>query len=489
MEVSAGVDAVTVATEPAVSAPAESPGRASPARSVGDGTGRAVGRPEWRDQALSSSTRLVVSLLIGAQIVAVIVFGCITIMRYPLWSAVDEGAHFDNIAYIAEHGSYPVLGKAPATDQELAIGQGIYPAHTTIDARTFGLGGLSYEAFQPPLYYYVASPVFFLAGNYHTKAILLRFFGLVLLLLAIALLARLSRHVLRKRWLLGLAGGLLVFLMPGVLVRMVTIADVNLAVPIAILVVTELWIARERQSSRRLLLCGLLVGLGVLTDLYLADLIPVFVLVAATILWRHRTRRDLVQATAGGALAVLVVLPWLVFNEVKYHALTASALAKNEQLAIVNPTHAHYSLSQAPGLTVQTLFQPLMPQEWGGAIVGHNLLTYGADLFQILLVPAALVLGLALGRRLVTSGYWLLVLPWVCNIALCWYIDVGQQWESGAMVGRYTYPTLTILGLFVVAAVTMLFRRVRPLLITMAVSSVFLVILWVHLVPTISHSA
>ena len=102
--------------------------------------------------------------------------------------------------------------------------------------------------------------MFFLSGNYHTKAILLRFFGLLLLVASIALFARLSRHVLKKRSLLGLSGGLLVFLMPGVVVRMVTISDVNLAVPLAILTVTELWIAWQHRSSRRLVLCGFLVG-------------------------------------------------------------------------------------------------------------------------------------------------------------------------------------------------------------------------------------
>ena len=98
-------------------------------------------------------------VLVAIQIAAVVTFGVLTIQRFPLWSPVDEGAHFDNVIYVAAHGSYPVLGKTLASEQELAIGQGIYPRHTTINPRKFGLGGLSYEAFQPPLYYYVAAPV------------------------------------------------------------------------------------------------------------------------------------------------------------------------------------------------------------------------------------------------------------------------------------------------------------------------------------------
>jgi 4-amino-4-deoxy-L-arabinose transferase-like glycosyltransferase len=434
-----------------------------------------------------SATLLTLTLLV-LQIAAVFVFAIITIFRYPLWSIVDEGAHFDNIAYIAEHGSYPVLGKALASEQELAIGQGVYPRHTTINPRTFGLGGLSYEAFQPPLYYYLATPVFFVSGNYHTKAIALRFFGLFLLACSIALFARLSRHVLKKRWLLGLSGGLLIFLMPGVIVRMVTISDVNLAIPLAILIVTEFWIAWERRSSMRLLICGGLVGCGVLTDLYLAEFVPVFALVAFAVLWRNHRWRDLLNAAAGFVIAVVVVSPWLIFNEVKYHALTASALAKREQIGTVNPHHLVETFARIPNLTVQSLFQPLMPQEWQFRLDGHSALSYAASLFQILLIPGAVVLAIALGRRLISSGYWVLAAPWVCNLFLCWYIDIGQQWMSGSMVARYTYPTLPFLALFVVAAALILLRSIRPMLVLMCTSSAFLVGLWVFLVPNM-HSA
>jgi 4-amino-4-deoxy-L-arabinose transferase-like glycosyltransferase len=428
-------------------------------------------------------------LLVVLQVIAVIVFGVITIQRYPLWSPVDEGAHFDNVIYVAAHGSYPVLGKTPASEQELAIGQGRYPRHTTINARTYGLGGLSYEAFQPPLYYYVAAPVSMLSGNYHTKAILLRYFGLLLLLASIALLARLSRHVLRRWWILGMAGGLLVFLMPGVIVRMVTISDFNLALPLVVLTLTELWLAWQRQSWRRLLLSGALVGASVLTDLYLVELAAVYALVALTIVWRHRTRAVLLWTAAGGAVAALVVLPWLVFNEVKYHMVTATAIAKREQLAIVNPTNVHYSLGQVPGQTLQILFKPLMPQEFGGILANHSVYSYAADTFEYLIIPAAIVLALALGRRLLTSGLWILAVPFVVNLLLCWYIDVGQQWNSGSMVPRYVYPTLAPLALFSAAAVVARVRSVRPLLITMTAATAFLVVVWIHLVPSISHPA
>jgi len=430
---------------------------------------------------------LLLNVLIAVQIGAVIAFGSITILQYPLWSTVDEGAHFDNIAYIAEHHSLPVLGKSFATEQELAISQGIYPRHTTTIAARDGLSGLDYEAFQPPLYYLVATPFFFLNGNFHSKAIILRFLGLALLLVAIALFARLSRHVLKKRWRLGLAAGLVVFLMPGIVVRMVTISNECLAVPVAIAAATELWIALERRSSRRLIPAGALVSAGVLTDLYLADLVPVFLAVAVVILWRSRTAQELVRVATAAAVGVVIALPWFIFNLVEYHALTGSAVAKAEQLSTVNPHHLHFTVGQVPALTTETLFRPLIPQEWVTVLFNHPLMSYLAELFQALLVPLAIFLAFMLGRRLFTTGYWMLLAPWVGNILLCWYIDIGQQWESGAMVARYTYATLTILGLFVAAAVLASVRSVKPFVWTVVLSTAFVIAVWVQIVPTI-HS-
>ena len=56
------------------------------------------------------------------------------------------------------------------------------------------------------------------------------------------------------------------------------------------------------------------------------------------------------------------------------------------------------------------------------------------------------------------------------------------------MVPRYIYPTLPMVALFSVAAVVTLFSTVRPLFVTLAASSAFLIVLWVFLLPTIAAS-
>ena len=144
------------------------------------------------------------------------------------------------------------------------------------------------------------------------------------------------------------------------------------------------------------------------------------------------------------------------------------------------------TIGQLPGYTLSWLFQPLMPEEWGTRLVGHALYGNLANLFQVLIVPAAVVLAVALGRRLLSSGLWILLLPVLCNLLLCWYVYYGQQWLSGSMVARYMYSTLPLLALFNVASVRVLFSAVRPLLVTLVLSTGFLIALWIWLVPTLS---
>jgi Dolichyl-phosphate-mannose-protein mannosyltransferase len=441
-------------------------------------------RPRHRGPSPWRRGNVVIGTLVIVQVAAVVVFGTIAIARYPLWSVVDEGAHYDNVIWIATHGSLPVLGKAPASEQQLAIRQGLYPRRSTIVPAKYGLGGLSYEAFQPPLYYVVASPVSLLSSNYRTKAYLLRFFGLALLLLAIALYARLSRHVLKKRWLYGLSAGLLIFMMPGIIIRSVTISNVNLAIPIFIAAVTEMWIAWERRSPRRLVVAGGLVGLSVLTDLYLAELVPVLIILGIDLVRTRRTWIDAAWALAAGVVAFVIVLPWLIFNEIHFHALTASTLVKAEQDYLVNPHHLHDSIGQLPNLTVNSLLAPLMPQEWATYLPSHPGWSELATVFQVLLIPGVIVLVGVLGRRLLSSGLWLLALPWVFNILLCWYIDIAQMPDT--LIARYTYPSLTLLGLLGAAGLLQLTRSVRPLVVISALGSFFLIALWISAVPLIA---
>ena len=87
-------------------------------------------------------------------------------------------------------------------------------------------------------------------------------------------------------------------------VRFVITFNLALAVPLAVLFVSELWIAWCRRSLRRLLSAQTLFGLCVLTELVLVFLIPVLTLVAVA---------EAVSAPAPGGTLMVVEIGNLVW--------------------------------------------------------------------------------------------------------------------------------------------------------------------------------
>ncbi|MDA8360341.1 MAG: hypothetical protein M0Z95_29500 [Actinomycetota bacterium] len=434
---------------------------------------RAIG-PDTSSKVLAGT---VVALLL-----CVVVLGSITAVRNPRWSPIDEAAHFSYIEQIAQHGSLPVLGKTFVSEPVLAIGQGRYPRQATVSARHDGLTGLSYEAFQPPLYYALAVPVFDLSSNYETKAILLRFFDLALLLVSIGLFARLCRLMLKRQWLYGMAAGMVAFALPGVVVLSVLISNMALETPLVIACVTELWLAWERTSTARVLSAGVLLGLALLTDLFGLALVPAVVVVALAVLWHRHGLRDVAMVAGGAVVAVLMVSPWLAFNERTYHALTASAIAKREQAPVVNPHHLHYTLGLVARLTVEKLFAPAVPQGW--TLSGTGIVEWVPDVLGAVLVAAPLLVGAMSLRRIGSRGYWLTAIPWLSSAAMCWAISLGGQWLT--MHSRYTYPMLAVLVLGLAAWAVSTMKDLRYFVAVVVACTLLVGVSWAALFPQIA---
>ena len=392
-----------------------------PRRSGPEGQPRS--EPGWPRTGLWILRASALALVLG-----VAVFGSFVALRAPIYSPVDEGAHFEYVQYIADHGSVPVLGKQFATLQDLKVDPTFSTRRWGTNPRAMGFLGLAYEDFQPPLYYSVAVPAYELSANLHTKVVILRFFDLMLLGVSALLVARLARHLLKERWLVGFTAGMLALALPGVVVRAVTVSNTALAIVLTVACVTELWLARSSERGPRLVGAGVLVGLAMLTSLFAVVLVPVYALVAFGVVRRSRSRHDLMLAGAGAAAAIVLLAPWVAFNLVEYHALTATAVAKSEQLATVNPHHLVYGIGSVANGAGSWLVEPVMAQEW--TVNNHPVLHWLVDLTGFVTVPLALVLGLSAGRRVLTAGYWLLALPWVLTVALCAGITWFGQWQT-----------------------------------------------------------
>lgn len=398
--------------------------------------------------------------LVLVELLTVVAFGVLTVTRYPLFGP-DEMAHYSYVQSIAEQQQLPILGRAPMSPEALAIETGAYPRIPHFDEARMGLVGLSYEAFQPPLYYLAAAPVFAAVPGYRAKAYALRSFDLFLFLLAVALAAWLARSVLHERWLVGFAGMLLVFDLPNVVLNSVSISNGALAIPVALAFLLTLWKAWERHSRRLLLLASGLLGVAVLTELELISLGAALVVVVAA-----EARRDRRQASVLGLVGVLVlplllVSPWLAFNEVHFHALTAGALAVKEQRPVVNPHDVHFGVGGIPAQLVVNFLIPntVLPEQWGTLLVGRTGLSFAGTLVTVSLFPLALLAAAANWRRLWDRRAALLALPLLAVLVVTAVIEVHEQ--TADIRSRYTFPVLAAWGLWATLLVDGLFRERR----------------------------
>jgi len=85
--------------------------------------------------------------------------GSLFAIKTPAWQNPDEPAHYNNIATIARGEGLPALhsGDYDQEYQALLVASGFPP--------DLPIAPLRYEAYQPPLYYLAAAPVYWLSGG------------------------------------------------------------------------------------------------------------------------------------------------------------------------------------------------------------------------------------------------------------------------------------------------------------------------------------
>jgi hypothetical protein len=108
-----------------------------------------------------------------------LVCGMLFAFETPPWQNPDEPAHYNNIAMIAQTGGMPVLHMGDYDQNYIGLLVSLgFPPQLPVDS-------LRYEAYQPPLYYEAAVPVFLATGGNLTA---LRRFNVLLGAISIVLL-------------------------------------------------------------------------------------------------------------------------------------------------------------------------------------------------------------------------------------------------------------------------------------------------------------
>lgn len=436
-----------------------------------------VGGSGFLRSVMASPLRAVVLL----ELAAIVAFGTLTAARLPVFSPIDEAAHFSYVQYVAEEHRLPVLRADKVSPEVLALQAGLYPETSGV-RRPRGLANESYEAFQPPLYYLVAAPVFAITGNYRDKVTLLRLFDLALLLAAAVFMFKLARRAMEEEQLLAFGTGLLVLLTPGVLVRAVTVSTVALELLICCAFLYTLWRADDDGDGRRLALAGVLLGLALLTKLTLVFLVPLLLVVAVRHVRRVRTRATLVAAGLSLLLPLLLLAPWIAFNLHHYGSPTGAAIARDMQKPVIDKEGTGYRVAylgrDLPVLPDHTA----LPEEWQLAAslrTATSRIVEALEFIEVAIVGPPLLLLLSAPRWRRSREAAFLLAPVALGVAALAIGSLVSDWPL--VVPRYLFAVLPALAIFAALSWRRLLRGERAPLVLSMLCVLVLVGSWGHL--------
>ena len=371
----------------------------------------------------------------------------------PPWQAPDEPAHYNYVRQLAG-GRLPVIEPADYDEAYRAeIVSSGFPAGYSIEP-------LTYEDWQPPLYYLLQTPIFWLFDG---SLLALRLFsvavGAGVVLLAHAAAAQVWPD---RRWL-ALTAAVFVAFLPQHVAMLASVNNDSLAELLIAALLVLLLAARPggqedggvAQNGRRLWpVTGLLLGLGFLTKATVYLMAPV---AALALLVRYRGAwRSL--AAAGVRLfgpALLLGAPWWLRNRLVYGGLDVMGAAAHntavsgqlrtaEWLAQVGPMAAVHSFAQ-------TTFRSFWGQfGWMGVVMDPRI--YQALLLFSLVALAGLIW--FTWRRTKGKGRRPLAYPATVlgsTLALSLLLYLGYNVTFVQHQGRYLFPALIPIAMAVSA--------------------------------------
>jgi 4-amino-4-deoxy-L-arabinose transferase-like glycosyltransferase len=298
--------------------------------------------------------------------------GSLYVVRTPAWQTPDEPAHYNVVRQMA-NGRLPLIERGDydqAFIVQMVSAQPAFPPEVSLEP-------MSYEDWQPPLYYLLQTPLF-IATNGSLMG--MRLFSLVLGA-GIVVLAYVLAWLLfpGQRWL-ALTTAVFVAFLPQHIAIMASANNDALAELIiaAILVVLVHWLQLgdwrletgdsktliANPSVKHLILLGFLLGLGFLTK---GTVYPLSLLVALTVLWRY-WGQWLAFIKAGFLVAIpafaLGALMW-VRNMIVYGGLDVLGKATHDIVVVGQPRTAEWIADKGLSAVLKAFVSTTFNSFWG----------------------------------------------------------------------------------------------------------------------------
>jgi 4-amino-4-deoxy-L-arabinose transferase-like glycosyltransferase len=385
---------------------------------------------------------------LGTIVTVYLVIGTLYAVNTPAWQVPDEPAHYNYIRFVAQTGTLPVLQVGDYDQAYLSrLTSEKFPANLPVDS-------VRYEAWQPPLYYLLAVPLFLLFGG---ALLPLRLFSLALgagvIVLTFVTAREISTHP--RMNLLALAAAGFVAFIPQ---HVAMLAGVNNDSLSELLIAIGLWlILRELPMRRGGWALGIVMALAVVTKSLAYLLIPVTA-VMLFLTWR-RGRLDnwslaVWRLVALFGPALLVGLVWWGRNVAVYGWPDVMATIRHSVVVADQPRTSQWLADfGVVGLALRfvvTTFQSFWGQfGWMGVVMDRRVY------LALLVFTVGLVIGAGWAARrhyrdlipFERDGAKILVASAFFSTALYLYYNLTFVQHQG----RYLFPALIPIALAAVA--------------------------------------
>ncbi|MDT8304485.1 MAG: glycosyltransferase family 39 protein [Anaerolineae bacterium] len=367
-------------------------------------------------------------------VLAFLLVGAMYADRIPAWQAPDEPAHYNYVRQLAA-GTLPVI---EAQDYDELYRDRIVSERFPPD---LSIEPLTYEDWQPPLYYLLLTPVFRLTeGSLFALRLVTLLIGAALIWMAYNAASELwPRH----EWLALTAAAFVAFL-PQHVAGLATVNNDSLA---ELIIAAILWLLlrgarRPAQASRQWPLVGALLGLGFLTKATVYLMAPV-VLFALWCQYRGRAPAFWRASVKVSVPALPLGAMWWVRNLIVYGDLDVLGKAAHDRVVVGQLRTADWVAQSGLGPSLRqfavTTFQSFWGQfGWMGVVMDRWVYAALAVFSALIILGLTIAWGRAKWDETRKQQTLLLVLTVLASIAL--YLGYNLTFVQAQ--GRYLFPAL-----------------------------------------------
>jgi 4-amino-4-deoxy-L-arabinose transferase-like glycosyltransferase len=309
-------------------------------------------------------------------LLAYVLVGSLYAVYTPDWQAPDEPAHYNYVQQLAS-GALPVIED---DDYDEAYRDAVVSARF---APQYSIAPLTYEDWQPPLYYLLQTPLFMATGG---SLLALRLLSLLLGAGVVIAAYAVGRAVWpEQQWPALLAAAFVAFL-PQHVAMLAAVNNDSLA---ELLIGALLWLllVRNDDGHARWWLVGLLLGLGLLTKATVYIMVPV---VGLALLIRYRGRRLWQSAARAFTPALFLGGLWWARNLFVYEGFDPLGAAAHGDVVVGQARTAEWLASYGLSGTIQRFLQTTFQSFWGQ--FGWMGVVMDARIYGLLLVFSGLAL-------------------------------------------------------------------------------------------------